>query len=146
MNSRFASLRQLVLVFILTTLAQASALAEEDLAGDESADTPGWTAIVRGSPYWVSQGVYQNILTIRRWVLKETGYCSSPERHILFDMRGQFLGWISNGADRETTQKRLNDTRRSLHEKGLTEEWVAGDKGTKGYPFALACEIGRAHV
>tara|TARA_R110002096_G_scaffold24099_4_gene76150 strand:- start:5178 stop:6317 length:1140 start_codon:yes stop_codon:yes gene_type:complete len=140
MNSRFASLRQLVLVFILTTLAQASALAEEDLAGDESADTPGWTAIVRGSPYWVSQGVYQNILTIRRWVLKETGYCSSPERHILFDMRGQFLGWISNGADRETTQKRLNDTRRSLHEKGLTEEWVAGDKGTKGYPFALACD------
>ena len=92
MNSRFASLRQLALIFILATLVQTSALAEESMAGDESADTPGWTAIVRDSPYWVSQGVYRNILTIRRWVLKETGYCSSPERHILFDMRGQFWG------------------------------------------------------
>lgn len=140
MNRRFASLRQLVLIFILTVIAPFPAQAEEDGATDETAETAGWTAIVRDSPYWVSQGVYQNILTIRRWVLKETGYCSSPERHILFDMRGQFLGWISNGADRATTQKRLNDTRQSLHEKGLTEEWIAGDADTKGYPFALACD------
>ncbi|MFC7294709.1 transglycosylase SLT domain-containing protein [Marinobacter aromaticivorans] len=139
MNSRFASLRQLVLIFTLATLTQAPALAEEGQAGDEGADTAGWTAIVRNSPYWASQGVYRNILTIRRWVLKESGYCSNPDRHILFDMRGQFLGWISDGADRATTQKRLNDTRQSLHTKGLTEEWVAGDAHTKGYPFALAC-------
>ncbi|SHK09555.1 hypothetical protein SAMN05216369_0401 [Marinobacter antarcticus] len=140
MNSRFASLRQVVLIFILTALAQVPALAEENQAEDESTDTAGWTAIVRNSPYWVSQGVYTNILTIRRWVLKESGYCSSPDRHILFDMRGQFLGWISNGSDSATTQKRLNDTRQSMHEKGLTEEWIAGDSDTKGYPFALACD------
>ena len=140
MNSRFASLRQLALIFILTTLAQAPVLAEEDQAGGEGADTTGWTAIVRSSPYWVSQGVYTNILTIRRWVLKESGYCASTDRHILFDMRGQFLGWISNGDDSAETQKRLNDTRQSLHKKGLTEEWVAGDANTKGYPFALACD------
>ncbi|MBQ0833599.1 transglycosylase SLT domain-containing protein [Marinobacter sp.] len=140
MNSRLASLRQLALIFILTTLVQAPAWAEENQADDDSADTAGWTAIVRNSPYWVSQGVYTNILTIRRWVLKESGYCSSPDRHILFDMRGQFLGWISNGADSAATQKRLNDTRQALHAKDLTEEWIAGDANTKGYPFALACD------
>jgi hypothetical protein len=140
MNSRFASLRQVVLIFILTALVQVPAQAEEDQAEDESTDTAGWTGIVRDSPYWVSQGVYSNILTIRRWVLKESGYCSSPDRHILFDMRGQFLGWISNGSDSATTQKRLNDTRQSMHEKGLTDEWIAGDSDTKGYPFALACD------
>ena len=140
MNSIFASLRQLALTFTLITIVHTPALAEEDLAEGENADTAGWTAIVRASPYWVSQGVYQNILTIRRWVLKESGYCSSPDRHILFDMRGQFLGWISNGDDSAATQKRLNDTRQSLHDKGLTEEWIAGDANTKGYPFALACD------
>ncbi|MGO1462265.1 MAG: hypothetical protein ACTHYN_15935 [Marinobacter sp.] len=139
MNSRFASLRQLALTFILVLLVQAPAGAEQNQEDSENTET-GWTSIVRASPYWVSQGVYQNILTIRSWVLKESGYCSSPDRHILFDMRGQFLGWISNGDDSATTQKRLNDTRRSLHEKGLTDEWLAGDANTKGYPFALACD------
>lgn len=140
MNLRFASLRQLALIFILTALRQGTLWAEESQTETVSTDTPDWTAVVRNSPYWVSQGVYTNILTIRRWVLKEAGYCSSPERHILFDMRGQFLGWISNGTNRSATQKRLNDTRKELHAKGLTEEWVAGDANTKGYPFALACD------
>lgn len=140
MNSRLASLRQLVLIFILTTSVQAPVWAEENSADDDVAATAGWKTIVRNSPYWVSQGVYTNILTIRRWVLKESGYCSSPDRHILFDMRGQFLGWISNGVDSVETQKRLNDTRQALHKKGLTDKWVAGDANTKGYPFALACD------
>ncbi len=140
MNSRFASLRQLALTFILITLVYTSALAEESPAESESTDASGWRAIVRESPYWVSQGVYRNILTIRHWVLKESGYCANPDRHILFDMRGQFLGWISNGDDSAATQRRLNDTRQSLHKQGLTEEWIAGDANTKGYPFALACD------
>lgn len=140
MNSRFASLRQLALTFILTTIVHTPVLAEEAQAEDENADTAGWTGIVRNSPYWVSQGVYQNILTIRRWVLKESGYCSNPDRHILFDMRGQFLGWISNDSDSEITQKHLNNTRQSLYEKGLAEEWIAGEAGTRGYPFALSCD------
>lgn len=139
MNSRFASLRQLALTFILAQLLHTPAAAEQNQKESESADI-GWTAIVRASPYWASQGVYRNILTIRRWVLKESGYCSNPDRHILFDMRGQFLGWISDGDDSAATQKRLNDTRQSLHKRGLTDEWIAGDANTKGYPFALACD------
>lgn len=140
MNSRFASLRQLILTCILVTLAQGSVLAGENPAANENDDSEGWRAIVRSSPYWVSQGVYANILTIRRWVLGESGYCASPDRHVLFDMRGQFLGWISDGDNSQQTQQRLNNTRRSLYQQGVAEEWIAGDRGTKGYPFALACD------
>ncbi|WP_298451104.1 transglycosylase SLT domain-containing protein [Marinobacter sediminicola] len=140
MYSRFASLRQLAVIFILTALAPVAAQSEEKQPEADSADTAGWTAIVRNSPYWVSQGVYTNILTIRRWVLKESGYCSNTDRHILFDMRGQFLGWISNGTTSAATQQRLNDARQAQHEKGVTEEWIAGDANTNGYPFALACD------
>lgn len=99
-----------------------------------------WTDIVRTSPYWVSQGVFENILTIRRWVLKETGYCAESDRHVLFDMRGRFLAWISDGLTREITQRRLNETRQSLHERGEVKTWVPGDTGQTGYPFALACD------
>lgn len=137
MDLKARSLRQLALIFILACLGHTPVLAQEL---DESPESEGWKSIVRGSPYWVSQGVYQNILTIRRWVLTESGYCSSPDRHVLFDIRGQFLGWISNDDDRAITQKHLNDTRRSLFNEGRTEEWIAGDAGTRGYPFALSCD------
>lgn len=129
------SLRQLGAFFILAgvVLNQASADA------DEPTPTDTWTQVVRTSPYWVSQGVYSNILTIRGWVLRESGYCADIDRHILFDMRGQFLAWISDGADREATQARLNDTRRSLHDTQRTDTWLPGEAGQPGYPFALAC-------
>src|SRR5690606_3100297 len=42
MNSRFASLRQLALTFILTTIVHTPVLAEEAQAEDENADTAGW--------------------------------------------------------------------------------------------------------
>lgn len=130
------SLRQLAWIFILTaTTATLAQEGEEIPAGDSD-----WTRIVRASPYWVSQGVFENILTIRRWVLKESGYCSSSGRHILFDMRGQFLAWLSDGDDREATQRRLNETRQSLYGKGRVETWVPGDAGQTGYPFALSCD------
>ena len=130
------SLRQLAWIFILTATTATLAQEGEDIpAGDSD-----WTRIVRASPYWVSQGVFENILTIRRWVLKESGYCSSSGRHILFDMRGQFLAWISDGDDREATQRRLNETRQSLYGKGRVETWVPGDAGQTGYPFALSCD------
>ncbi|MDL0432842.1 hypothetical protein QPM17_16990 [Marinobacter sp. TBZ242] len=110
-------------------------------AGEQAPEPVGnWTSIVRSSPYWMSQGVYQNIITIRRWVLKESGYCSDTDRHILFDMRGQFLGYIDDGNSREATQKRLNDTRRSLAASGRADSWAAGGPGRTGYPFALACD------
>lgn len=136
------SLRQLALIFILA--APAASVAEDaEKAADEASE---WTRIVRTSPYWVSQGVFENILTIRRWVLKESGYCSSADRHILFDMRGQFLAWISDGGDREDTQRRLNETRKSLHENGRVEDWVPGDAGQTGYPFALSCDQPHVNV
>ncbi|MBC7183599.1 MAG: hypothetical protein H5U30_08535, partial [Marinobacter sp.] len=130
------SLRQLAWFFIL--LVPATAMPQENNA--EAAEGEGWTRIVRTSPYWVSQGVFSNILTIRRWVLKESGYCSSSDRHIIFDMRGQFLAWISDGDDREATQRRLNETRKALYDKGRVENWVPGGAGQTGYPFALACD------
>ncbi|HET8799933.1 MAG TPA: hypothetical protein VFN01_02010 [Marinobacter sp.] len=109
-------------------------------AEEPHADTPGdWLDVVRTSPYWVSQGVYRNMLTIRQWVLNESGYCADPDRHILFDMRGRFLAWISDGTNRAATQQRLNETRHSLHQSQQVKTWVAGAAGRIGYPFALAC-------
>ncbi|HTN34146.1 MAG TPA: hypothetical protein VL091_09105 [Marinobacter sp.] len=136
MNISLRSLRQLVLFFILIWMEHGLAWAEQTPTEQEAS----WTQVVRSSPYWVSQGVYNNILTIRSWVLGESGYCAESERHILFDMRGQFLAWISNGNSREDTQIRLNDTRRSLQEKGQADTWIPGSANTTGYPFALACD------
>ncbi|WP_345789448.1 transglycosylase SLT domain-containing protein [Marinobacter panjinensis] len=128
--------RSLAAAFVVMSIIAPILFASEQ--PPEPADN--WTSIVRSSPYWVSQGVYHNIITIRRWVLKESGYCSDTDRHILFDMRGQFLGYIDDESSREGTQKRLNDTRRSLAASGRAENWAIGGPGTTGYPFALACD------
>ncbi|MBZ2169707.1 lytic transglycosylase domain-containing protein [Marinobacter sp. F4216] len=137
MDPNRLSLRQQSLFFILTALWALCATAESDVPDDSERD---WTQVVRSSPYWVSQGVYTNILTIRDWVLRESGYCSESDRHILFDMRGQFLAWLSDKATREATQAQLNDTRRSLHQDERVDTWVPGGKGQTGYPFALSCD------
>lgn len=121
-----------MVMFIIAPTPGASEQAPEPV--------DSWTSVVRNSPYWVSQGVYNNITTIRRWVLKESGYCADIERHILFNMRGRFLGYIDDENTREATQKRLNDTRRSLVASGRADSWAAGGPGTTGYPFALACD------
>ncbi|KPP96932.1 hypothetical protein [Marinobacter sp. HL-58] len=127
--------RSLAVVFMVTSIIAPFLGASEQ--PPEPKDS--WTSIVRSSPYWVSQGVYQNITTIRRWVLKESGYCSDTDRHILFDMRGQFLGYIDDENSREATQERLNDTRRSLVASGRADNWASGGPDKTGYPFALAC-------
>ncbi len=121
----------LLFVPVLCWGAQKQATAEPD------ADS--WVSVVRASPYWVSQGVYENIVTIRRWVLTESGYCSEPNRHILFGHRGRFLGYIANGVTRPGTQQRLNDSRAALARRGEVHTWVKGGPGKTGYPFALAC-------
>ena len=117
----------------------AGIIAPITLAGEPPEPEKNWVTIVRDSPYWVSQGVYQNITTIRRWVLKERGFCSKPNRHILFDRRGEFLGYIDDGANREATQTRLNETRASLASKGKVDDWSPGSLSNTGYPFALSC-------
>lgn len=106
----------------------------------EPVDDAGWMTVVRDSPYWESQGVYSNITTIRRWVLSESGYCSEAERHILFDRRGTFLGYIDNGVSRIGTQHRLNEARASMARRGKVDSWISGAADVTGYPFALACD------
>lgn len=106
----------------------------------EPADSDGWMQVVRDSPYWESQGVYDNIVTIRRWVLTASGYCSESDRHILFGRRGQFLGYIDNGVSRIGTQHRLNEARASMARRGKIDSWIAGAADVTGYPFALACD------
>lgn len=136
MTWRVKSLRQLAGVFILA----GSLLPSLEAQGQETDTGANWTQVVRASPYWVSQGVYSNILTIRGWVLRESGYCAETDRHILFDMRGQFLAWISDGDSREDTQALLNRTRQRLHADGRVDTWLPGQAGQTGYPFALACD------
>ncbi|WP_404366614.1 hypothetical protein [Marinobacter sp.] len=128
MKMRFTSIL-LTLSLLVATSATAS-----------PAPRGSWTDIVRETPYWISQGVYSNMLTIRRWVLQESGYCSKPDRHILFDLRGEFLGYVDDGSSREGTQARLNTTRASLAERGKAGNWTPGDEATLGYPFALSCD------
>ncbi|WP_227546003.1 lysozyme family protein [Marinobacter fonticola] len=121
-----------MLLFIVAALVLAGSARAEKLKE--------WTSVIRESPYWESQGVYDNILTIRRWILQENGYCSESERHILFDRRGRFLGYMQNASTRAATQRKLNDTRQSMAKDGRADYWVAGAPDTTGYPFALACD------
>lgn len=98
-----------------------------------------WTDVVRASPYWTSQGVYRNVLTIRSWVLAESGYCSNQNRHIFYDMRGQFLGYSEDADSAAANQLQLNATRQRMFKDGRSSAWAAGAPGVTGYPFALAC-------
>ncbi|MFC4257443.1 transglycosylase SLT domain-containing protein [Marinobacter lacisalsi] len=114
--------------------------------GNPTAPVNDWQTIVRNTPYWSSQGVYNNVLDIRRWVLEESGYCADPERHLLFNHRGQFLGYTSNALTSEETQQRLNRLREKLAREGRASAWTPGADGTTGYPFALACDQPHARL
>lgn len=98
-----------------------------------------WRSIVRQTPYWASQGVAANLSTIRRWVLLGESYCSEPRRHILFDYRGRFLGYIEDTDSAEATNERLNETRRALATAQRVDDWSPGTGISRGYPFALSC-------
>ncbi|BES69286.1 hypothetical protein RE428_03040 [Marinobacter nanhaiticus D15-8W] len=132
MYFRLPSIARPRLLFMVVLLLLASVVRAEKLKD--------WTSVIRESPYWESQGVYNNILSIRRWIIEENGYCSEAERHILFDRRGRFLGYMENAETREATQHRLNKTRQSMAEDGRADYWVAGAPDATGYPFALACD------
>lgn len=114
--------------------------------GNSPAPVEDWQDIIRSTPYWDSQGVYNNVLDIRRWVLEESGYCSDRDRHLLFDHRGRFIGYTSDGKTRETTQQKLNQQREKLARQGRATGWTPGDAGTTGYPFALACDQPHARL
>lgn len=130
-------LKPTILVLLLTAVLLPHAVA----AGDEQPQPlENWQHVVRDSPYWVSRGVYDNLITIRRWVLAGESFCEDKQRHILFDRRATFLGYISNAEDARTTQANLNEQRQTLAEEGRADSWVAGALEYSGYPFALSCD------
>ena len=81
-----------------------------------------------------------NLTTIRTWVLLSQAYCEQPNRHILFDLNGQFLGWMDNAETDTETQNKLNTRRSQYVAKGSVSQWLPGAQNQLGYPFAFACE------
>ena len=120
-------------------IAISSIIAPITLASESAEPSRGWVTVARDLPYQASQGVYKNMTTIRSWVLKEQGFCSQPDRHIVFDRRGRFLTYIDDGPTRQATQARLNQVREGLADKGKVKDWVPGSPSNTGYPFALSC-------
>jgi hypothetical protein len=107
---------------------------------DEPAPLPRWQDVIRQAPYWESQGVHANLATIRRWVLNSEGFCSADEyRHILFDRRMRFIGYLRDPGERDANQAKLNRERQRLAADGKVDAWARGAEGQLGYPFALSC-------
>ncbi|MGB5275764.1 MAG: hypothetical protein WBP02_01145, partial [Gammaproteobacteria bacterium] len=128
---RILMLSQWLLWGIFTGVFPSAASAER---------VDNWLDVVRQTPYWESQGVARNLITIRRWVLLSEGSCSKPQRHILFDRRGQFVGFIDSADNTEATTRRLNEARERLAAEHLVADWSPGTDRSQGYPFALSCD------
>ncbi|WP_147305093.1 hypothetical protein [Alkalilimnicola ehrlichii] len=118
------------LLSVMLYAAPASAAAEPE---------SNWLNVVRKTPYWASQGVAENLATIRSWVLLGEGYCGESRRHLLFDHRARFLAYIDDADSREATIDRLNDTRQRLVQQERAAYWSRGSANSRGYPLALAC-------
>jgi hypothetical protein len=116
---------------VLTAVFPSAAFAER---------VENWLDLVRQTPYWESQGVSSNLVTIRRWVLLNEGYCGKPQRHILFDRRGRFLGYIDSADNAAATNRRLNEARERLAAEHRVADWSPGTDRSQGYPFALSCD------
>ncbi|WP_108124254.1 hypothetical protein [Saccharospirillum mangrovi] len=102
--------------------------------------TAPWLQVVRDTPYVFSAGLYDNLATIRRWVLLGESYCIESQRHLLFDQRGRFLTWFDNPGDVAANQIELNAVRERLYRDGEVHRWIAGSATETGYPFALRCD------
>ena len=98
-----------------------------------------WLQVVRHTPYVYSANWFRNLTNIRTWVLTESGYCSDTDRHLLFDIRANFLAYQADSLFRMNTQAALNATRKRLAQEGKVHTWVPGTADELGYPFALAC-------
>jgi hypothetical protein len=120
----------------MVALATGPAMAETDNAEAPAA----WLQVIRDTPYVFSDGFYQNMGSIRRWVLLEQSYCEQPDRHVLFDQRGRFLTWFENEATVADNQLRLNELRETLYQGDRVHRWIAGSATQTGYPFALRCD------
>ena len=98
-----------------------------------------WEQLIRNAPYHLSQGMTENLQTLRRWVLFNEGYCEVTDRHILFDLGGHFVSWMDNTEDPLQMQASLNAVRASLFEQQRIDHWLPGSKGALGYPFSFSC-------
>jgi hypothetical protein len=123
---------------LLALLVLAGAIAAGPVAAQELGDS---RAVVRATPYAASQGVAENLATIRRWVLFGESFCEQQDRHLLMDRRWSFLGYIDDGDTADVTNERLNEARQDVADSGRVDRWVPGTSNTSGYPFALACDL-----
>ncbi len=121
----------LLLTLIASFVSPLGASAEETPAA--------WLRVVRDTPYVFSAGLYDNLTTIRRWVLLGEGFCDQTDRHVLFDQRGRFLTWLEDATTLVETQQRLNSVRETLFGEGRVHRWIGGTLQETGYPFALSC-------
>jgi hypothetical protein len=78
-------------------------LPQNTLAQEMVQPYQNWTDVVRSKPYAESQGVYDNVMNVRRWILTRSGHCTERNRHLLFDMRGNFLQFVEDAADSPQT-------------------------------------------
>lgn len=105
-----------------------------------------WRQVVEQTPYWESQGVYTNLTTIRGWVLSGQSFCEVPDRHILYDHRMRFLGYLSDLGTRDATQREINAQRKRLAREGKVAGWAPGQEDRLGYPFVLSCHHPDAYL
>lgn len=116
-----------------------AALAPLAVAAAGPAPLEGWRSVVERTPFWESQGVYANLTTVRRWVLTRQSFCEQPDRHILYDRRMRFLGYLTDTGPRHANQQAINEQRQRLAREQKVLGWVPGDENRTGYPFVLSC-------
>lgn len=112
----------------------------------EPSPLASWRDVIEQTPLWESQGVYGNLTTIRRWVLTGESFCERPDRHILYDHRMRFLGYLTDAGSREANQDEINAQRQRLAGEQKVAGWVPGSESTIGYPFALSCHHPDAYL
>lgn len=100
-----------------------------------------WQEIARQKPMLEVSGAFNNIQSIRQWVLYGQQVCVDKEKHILFDGVGNFLADVSTRKnERLENQIKINEIRQALAKEARIDFWAPGQLSNTGYPFALACE------
>jgi len=127
-----------VLVILITLSAPAG--------GRESEPLSSWRDVVMATAYWESQGVHANLKTIRHWVLTRGAFCEEMDRHILFDRRMRFLGYLTDAGRRTVNQHQINEQRLRLARTQKVDAWVPGTLDQSGYPFVLSCHQPDAYL
>lgn len=100
-----------------------------------------WHEVAQKTPMDAVVGAFDNIQSIRQWVLYGQEACADKEKHILFDGTGNFLTDVPTKKDeRKENQEKINQAREALAQEAKIAFWAPGKLSNPGYPFALACE------